>query len=122
MLQLELYVDGVEEPANLFAEVFGMTVTQSHDGWRTLSHTSNYQIMLFDEAKHAHEEGHWKFPDGPKGSGIEIILVTDNVAGKHEKISALGYTCTALRSPPWGGVDFFFTLKEGYVIRVKQPA
>ena len=32
-----------------------------------------------------------------------------------------GRECSNVRHPPWGGVEFFFKLQEGYLFRIKQP-
>jgi hypothetical protein len=122
MLQLELYSDRVEETAKLFIDVFGLSIINEHDGWRHLHHTDNYDIMLFDPRKVSNAVDHWPSVQmGSAGSGIEIVICTTNIEEKRQTVIKFGYVCSELRSTPWGSIEFTFHLKEGYLLRIKQP-
>jgi hypothetical protein len=121
MLQLELYVNGVERPAELFTKAFGLTVREARDGWRFLRSSENYDIMLFDPNVIHEDTTHWPFTDKLDGAGIQIVLCVESAAAKRQIVTELGYSCSELYHPPWGSVEFTFQLQEGYLIRVKQP-
>lgn len=123
MLQLELYVADVDEVTKLFTSVFGLTVIEEKPGWRHLRHHTNYDIMLFTPTLDVEGETHWPLPkNGTGGAGIEIVMCTTHIADKLTAVRELGYKCSELRYPPWGSVEFIFHLKEGYLLRIKQPA
>ena len=121
MLQLELYVKGVEAPEKLFVEAFGMEVTEAADGWRFLHHADNFAIMLFDPDIIHEDTDHWVFSDGPRGQGIQIVMCVADAALTRAAVQKLGYVCSELYYPPWGSTEFTFRLTEGYLVRVKQP-
>lgn len=124
MIQIELYVKGLEEAQKLFEQGMGLTLVEQRPGWRVLRAANNYDIMLFDET-HAHIDTatHADYSHANTyGAGMQLVLLVPNAAEKHEHLTRLNYPCTALRRPPWGGVDFTLQLKEGYSIRIKQPA
>lgn len=121
MLQVELYVQGVEEAEKLFTQGLDLKTIESRPGWRILRSSANYDIMLFDRDQHEDEENHWNFSnDLTSGAGVQLVINVTGIEQLHGKIMSLGYSCSALRSPPWGGKDFTLQLKEGYVIRLKQ--
>lgn len=122
MLQLELYVYDVDETASLFTSVFDMIVIEEKQGWRHLRHSANYDIMLFSPVTNIEGESHWQQPEpGTGGAGIEIVVCTSAVVQKRKAVCDLGYECTDLRFPSWGSIEFMFHLKEGYLLRIKQP-
>jgi len=122
MLQLELYVNDADDTARLFTSVFGMAVIEEKQGWRHLRHSANYDIMLFAPATNVEGESHWQLPAlGTGGAGIEIVICTGAVVDKRTAVRELGYKCTELRYPPWGSIEFMFRLREGYLLRIKQP-
>jgi hypothetical protein len=122
MLQLELYVNDIDETASLFTSVFDLVVIEEKPGWRHLRHSANYDIMLFAPATNVDGESHWPLPEnGAGGAGIEIVICTSNVADKVVAVRSLGYNCSDLRFPPWGSIEFLFRLREGYLLRIKQP-
>jgi catechol 2,3-dioxygenase-like lactoylglutathione lyase family enzyme len=122
MLQLELYVGDVAETAKLFSTVFGMELVEERPGWRQLNHPDNFVIMLFDPTQHPDIDSFWGWPlNGNGGSGIEIVITTQNIGERRLAVQALGYICSELRYPPWGSTEFVFQLQEGYLLRIKQP-
>ncbi len=121
MLQLELYVADLGKACRVFGQVFGLYVIEDKPGWRHLRHPKNFDIMLFSPEHHSVENSHWALPaPGTGGKGIEIVLCTTDVAAKLEVVRKLGYQCTDLTYPAWGGVEFIFYLDEGYLVRAKQ--
>lgn len=122
-LQLEIYVDDVESTALLFTSVFDMVEIEEKPGWRHLRHAAHFDIMLFTPGLNIYGESHWaSLPEnGMGGVGIEIVICTTEVAEKQIAVRNLGYKCSDLRFPPWGSIEFLFHLKEGYLLRIKQP-
>jgi hypothetical protein len=124
MMQLELYVSGVERAERLFSEAFGYRAEQASAGWRFLSHPTKPAIMLYDPEAipEANAHSHWQASElNQAGVGIELVMLTDDATALHTKVTDLGYTCSALYTPPWQSLEFTFNLPEGYLIRVKQP-
>ncbi len=119
-LQLELCVAHVEKIAHMFEEVFGMYSIENSPGWCHLRHPKHYDIMLI--APTISRSGKEDLPDpGTGGMGLEIVICTKGIPEKRTALQHRGYPCSELRYPPWGSVEFIFTLQEGYSIRVKQP-
>ena len=121
MLQIELYVKDVEDTARMFVSVFGLTLFVESPGYKHFKHPNHCDIMLFNPSQNEEGDGNWPMPDGNGGQGIEVVLVTNQSSQKLQAIRALGYKCSELRETPWGTIEFTFQLKEGYLLRIKEP-
>ncbi len=122
MVQIELYTEHLDEYAALFSKLFSFSLIEDHHGWRQLRHPSYFDIMLFSPSKNKASESHWELPEpGTGGKGIEIVICVPELGNIRDEIADSGFECSEVRHPPWGSVEFLFRLKEGYLIRVKQP-
>jgi len=121
MIQIELYVRNVEEPADIFTRIFGFKEIENRLGWRNVQYKDAYQIMLFDPLTNKEHETDWIFPEPDKtGIGVQIVIGVEDAAEKRDQLKDLGYRCSPLHKAPWGTLEFIFNLKDGYLIRVKQ--
>ena len=122
MVQIELYTENLDDYAELFASVFKFKLIEQKPGWRQLRRHGYFDIMLFSPSKNKIGESHWAVPEpGEGGKGIEVVICVLELANIRGEIRDRGFECSEVQYPPWGSVEFFFKLKEGYLIRVKQP-
>lgn len=122
MIQIELYTENLDEYASLLTDLFNFELLEEKPGWRQLRHAAFFDIMLFSPSKNKFGEAHWVLPaEGEGGKGIEIVICVRELGKIRDEIIARGFECSETRHPPWGSAEFFFKLKEGYLLRVKQP-
>ena len=122
MVQIELYTEHYDEYAHLFCKLFNFSLIEENPGWRQLRHPAHFDLMLFSPSKNKSSESHWALPEpGEGGKGIEIIICVSDLGNIRDEIKDSGFECSDVRYPPWGSAEFSFKLKEGYLIRVKQP-
>ena len=78
--------------------------------------------MLFAPSNNKSGENQWALPEtGEGGKGIEVVICVAELADIRDHVMDCGYECFDIQHPPWGGVEFFFELQEGYRFRIKQP-
>jgi hypothetical protein len=122
MVQIELYTEYLDAYADIFMRLFNFQLIEEKSGWRQLRHPSYFDIMLFSPSKNTFGESHWILPDADEGGkGVEIVICVAALGNIRDELTDLGLVCSEVRHPPWGSAEFFFKLKEGYLIRVKQP-
>jgi len=121
MIQVEIYTSFVEEYAKLFAEAFDFKIIVEKLGWAHLTHEGVSDLMFFDSARAIDGESHWEIKDNDVlGKGVEIVLLTNDISKVRMVIESYGYQCSPDRRQPWGSIELLFTLREGYLVRVKQ--
>ena len=122
MVQIELYTEYLDEYSDLFISALKFELIENKSGWRQLRHPAYFDIMLFCPAKNQSGDSHTVLPVADEGGrGIEIVICVRALTGIRDKIIFRGFECSETRYPDWGSAEFFFKLKEGYLIRVKQP-
>ena len=122
MIQIELYVDGVEAPARLLTEVFGFEEIENRPGWRNVEYKGLYQIMLYDPRRNEEHKAEDFMPahDGKAGQGMQMVISVADAKAIRPAVLQQGYNCGDLHDTAWNTLEFIFSLAEGYVIRVKQ--
>lgn len=69
-------------------------------------------------------EGHAYFgrfpPDSPRGYGVEVVLVVDDLDAVYETACAMGAVVSELRDRPWGARDFRAADPFGYYLRFTE--
>lgn len=79
MIQLELYVNGVDLPERLLSTVFNFVTLEHKEGWRLLRHKDNHDFMLFDPGLVKDGVTHWpEIKRGAGGAGIEIVIIVED--------------------------------------------
>ena len=122
MVQIELYTENLDAYADMFFNALNFTLIEKKPGWRQLRHPAYFDIMLFSPSNNTFEETQWALPEsGEGGKGIEVVICVSELTNIRNEIMDRGYECSDIRHPPWGGVEFFFKLQEGYLFRIKQP-
>jgi catechol 2,3-dioxygenase-like lactoylglutathione lyase family enzyme len=120
-----IYVPHVDASLKFFSAAFGFDVKFLHE-------SGTYGELVTGEttiAFAAHELGHANFPgghvaasDSAKPLGMELGLVTGDVAGVHAR--ALQHGATELSAPsekPWGQVVSYVRCPDGTLVELCTP-
>ena len=120
-----IYVPSVESSLQFYERAFGLVRGFLHDSGDYGELSTGETTLAF--ASHALGEsnfpaGHVRASESKLPLGMEIALVTENVAKAHE--SALAHGATAMSAPaqkPWGQVVSYVRAPDGTLIELCTP-
>jgi len=120
-----VYVPRVEASLRFYEQAFGLTRKFLHDSGDYGELSTGETTLAF--ASHALGEanfpsGHVRASESKLPLGMEIALVTENVAQAH--ISALSHGATEVSAPahkPWGQVVSYVRAPDGTLIELCTP-
>jgi catechol 2,3-dioxygenase-like lactoylglutathione lyase family enzyme len=120
-----VYVPDVDASLKFFSAAFGFAVKFLHESGTYGELVTGETTLAFA----AHELGHGNFPGGHvaasesgKPLGMELGLVTENVASAHARALQLGATELAAPSEkPWGQVVSYVRCPDGTLVELCTP-
>ena len=120
-----LYVPDVAESLAFFGKAFGLKTRFLHDSGTYGELETGTTTLSFA----AHELGDANFPgghvhasDSRQPLGMEIALVTENVAAAHAAAIAAGATeLSAPSTKPWGQVVSYLRTPDGCLVELCTP-
>ena len=120
-----IYVPNVESSLRFYEQAFGLVRRFLHDSGDYGELSTGETTLAF--ASHALGEanfpaGHIQASESKLPLGMEIALVTENVAEAHK--SALSYGATEMSAPaqkPWGQVVSYVRAPDGTLIELCTP-
>ncbi len=120
-----LYVPHVESSLWFFAQAFGLETKFLHESGDYGELDTGETTLAF--ASHALGEshypgGHVRASDSKQPLGMEIALVTENVAAAHQ--AAIAHGATELSAPsekPWGQVVSYVRTPDGMLVELCTP-
>lgn len=118
------YVENVEKSIEFFENAFGLTRRFLHESGDYGELDTGATVLAF--AQFSLGDGH--FPDGyvrangEKPLGMEIALVTDDVATAHAAALAQGaHELNAVTQQPWGQLVSYVRAPDGVLIEICSP-
>jgi len=120
-----LYVPDVAESLAFFGKAFGLKTRFLHDSGTYGELETGATTLSFAAHELAHtnfQGGHVRASDSRQPLGMEIALVTENVAAAHAAAIAAG--ATALSAPstkPWGQVVSYLRTPDGCLVELCTP-
>src|SRR5437763_1239004 len=119
---VEICVSNFEESIMWFEDVLGFRVTRREEN--TFAELSLGETAVLIAAEDA---AHWKFersrllPSGQRGSGVEIVLVVEDVDAVYRQAQqARADIASELAEYPWHMKQFWVRHPDGYLIRAAQ--
>jgi lactoylglutathione lyase len=121
-VQLELHVDDFKSIKHYYTGL-GFRVVwerqpEEFKGYLVLEMGGNI-ICFWAGNQRVYEQPHFKqFPkDTPRGYGVEIVVVVDDIKEFYERVSAVANVAEPLIEQPWGLWDFRACDPAGYYLR-----
>ncbi len=120
----ELYVTDVAQSLIIFRDALGLTVVRDEGGFAVLN-LGPTELLLnaadpgdLDQGNPLRDAP----PGAPRGVGLELGIVVDDLAAALVRVSALDsvVVTSALESRPWGAQDFRFLHPDGFYVRVSD--
>jgi catechol 2,3-dioxygenase-like lactoylglutathione lyase family enzyme len=119
---VELCVSDFEQSITWFERVLGFRVV-AHDAheYAELSHGETSLQLAADDAPYWKSERPRQLPPGQRGSGVEIVLLVDNVEAVYRQAQQAGADIVRpLADYPWHLRQFWVRHPDGYLIRPAQ--
>lgn len=117
---IELYVEDIPYYVDFFTRVLDFTVLVNHSIFVELRRGAE-TILLNGEGKTLESEHYFfgKLNSNPKGTGVEIGIVVDNLQDVYQKALKFNHLkCTPIVKQEWGMSDFRIVLPDGYYLRL----
>lgn len=120
----ELSVTEVAPSLEIFAEALGLAVRLEEPGFAVLA--LGHAELLINATPPAEAEAGNPLrtapDDAPRGLGLELVVVVDDLPAAFTRISALDSVQVASlpEARPWGARDFRFLHPDGYYVRVSD--
>jgi catechol 2,3-dioxygenase-like lactoylglutathione lyase family enzyme len=118
-LRVELFVRDVARSTAFYREVLGFeTLRAAPSGYVSIGRDGAV-LGLNAVAQLPPEHPARPRPGEPVGRGVEIVVVVDDVAALHARVTALGQAdVSPLVTQPWGLTDFRLLDPDGYYLRL----
>lgn len=118
----ELCVSDFEQSIAWFERVLGFrVVAREADEYAELSHGETFIQLASDDAPYWETERPHLLPSGQRGSGVEIVLLVENVdAVYHQAQQADADIVRPLADYPWHMRQFWVRHPDGYLLRPAQ--
>jgi catechol 2,3-dioxygenase-like lactoylglutathione lyase family enzyme len=122
MSYVELCVSDFEQSITWFENVLGFRiVAREENEYAELSHGETSIQLAADNAPYWASERPHLLPPGQRGSGVEIVLVVDNVDNVYQQAQqASADIVRPLAEYPWHMRQFWVRHPDGYLIRPAQ--
>jgi lactoylglutathione lyase len=120
-----VYVPAVADSLDFFERAFGLKRRFLHESGSYGELATGETTLAFA----AHELGDMNFPGGhvgadtsPRPLGMEVGLVTEDVAGAHERAVAAGArSLSAPAKKPWGQTVSYVRCPDGTLVELCSP-
>jgi lactoylglutathione lyase len=119
---VELCVSDFEQSLRWFEHVLGFhVVARDGNDYAELSRGETSMQLATEDAPYWEAEHSRLLPAGQRGSGVEIVLLVDNVeAVYHQAQEAQAEIVRPLAEYPWHMRQFWVRHPDGYLIRPAQ--
>ena len=119
---VEICVSDFEQSINWFENVLGFrVVARDENEYAELRQGETYIQLASDQAAYWEPERQRLLAPGQRGSGVEIVLVVDNIdAVYHQAQQARAEIVRPLADYPWHMRQFWVRHPDGYLIRPAQ--
>lgn len=119
---VEICVSDFEQSIQWFENVLGFRVSaRDADEYAELSSGEATIQLAADDAPYWESERSRLLPPGQRGSGVEIVLVVDNVEAVYQQAQqAKADIVRPLAEYPWHMRQFWVRHPDGYLIRPAQ--
>lgn len=121
-IQLELHVDDFESIKRYYValgfEISWERLPEGFKGYLVLDMDGN-TLCFWAGNEHVYDQPHFKqFPkDTPRGYGVEIVIVVDDIKAYYEGVREKANVVEPLIEQPWGLWDFRACDPAGYYLR-----
>lgn len=119
---VEICVSNFEQSIQWFENVLGFhVVARDADDYAELSHGETFIQLATDSAAYWEPERPHLLPPGQRGSGVEIVLLVENVEAVYKQAQqAQADIVRPLADYPWHMRQFWVRHPDGYLIRPAQ--
>lgn len=116
--RLELFVEDLQRSIRFYEEILGLIFSKKNESGAMVK-LEGFTLLLTPD--YILDENHYlkKGSLTPKGKGIEIIIVFDNIEQVYQHVLEEGYPVESnLKTQSWGMKDFRIVDPDGYYLRL----
>lgn len=116
--RLELFVENLQNSIKFYEEILGLTFFNKNETGAVIK-LENVSLLLTQDI--VLDENHYFKKGGinPKGKGVEVILVSDNIEKLYKQVLERNYPIESeLKLQSWGMKDFRIIDPDGYYLRL----
>ncbi|AWC28759.1 VOC family protein [Bacillus cytotoxicus] len=116
--RLELFVEDLERSIRFYEGILGLTFFRKNETGAMVK-LEDFALLLTPD--YILDKNHYLKKGGltPKGKGVEVIIVFDNIEQLYQHVLEKNYPVkSSLKTQPWGMKDFRIIDPDGYYLRL----
>ncbi|MED2186006.1 VOC family protein [Bacillus wiedmannii] len=116
--RLELFVEDLQKSIRFYEEILGLAFSKKNE---TGAMVKLEDLALLLTPDYILNENHYLKKGGlnPKGKGVEVIIVFDNIEQLYQHVLEKNYPVESnLKTQSWGMKDFRIVDPDGYYLRL----
>ncbi|KAA6458858.1 VOC family protein [Bacillus cereus] len=116
--RLELFVEDLQKSIRFYEEILGLAFSKKN-GTGAMVKLEDFALLLTPD--YILNENHYLKKGGlnPKGKGVEVIIVFDNIEQLYQHVLEKNYPVESnLKTQSWGMKDFRIVDPDGYYLRL----